>query len=440
MPLLRDIFYGFAAAITSPIWGYHLLRTGKWRTDWAGRFGKVPAGAMNGRGEAGSGKGPTIMIHAVSVGEINATRLLVKQLDEAFAGKCRIVITATTNTGIARANELYEGRHIVLRYPLDLTRSVRRFLDAVKPDLVALMELELWPTFVQECDRRKIPIGVINGRLSERSFKGYRFFRAVIRSAFRRLTFAAVQTKEYAERFIGLGTDPARVQVADSMKWDTANVADAASVSGANELAAAMGIDPARPLIVCGSTGPGEEELLVAARPAGVQMMIVPRKPERFNEVAATMQRLAPDQKLVRRTEHADGSTRAIDGSELFLLDTMGELRKAYALADVVIVGRSFIDLYGSDPMEPAAIGKPVIIGPHHGDFKDAIDTLKAAEGIIISDQPCEAASGLLADRDAAARLASNGQKSILSRQGATARHVKLIVDQLNRNAAKTHA
>ena len=217
----------------------------------------------------------------------------------------------------------------------------------------------------------------------------------------------------------------------DSKKWDTASVADAAAVPGASELAVGMGIDRSRPLIVCGSTGPGEEELLVAARPQGVQLMIVPRKPERFNEVAATMQNLEPSQSIVRRTEHADGTTRSPGGSELFLLDTMGELRKAYALADVVIVGRSFIDLYGSDPMEPAALAKPVIIGPRNGDFRDAVETLKAAEGILITDKPCEAASGLLADRDAARRLADNGQKAILSRQGATARHVKLIRDVL---------
>ncbi len=428
MSIVRDLIYGLALAVTSPIWGISLLRSGKWRSDWRGRFGHMPADL-----QVPAQGVKTIMIHAVSLGEVNATRELVKRLHEQLAGKARIVITTTTNTGHARALELYAKHHAVLRYPLDFTRSVRRFLDAVKPDVVALIELEVWPTFVSECARRGIPVCVINGRLSERSFKRYRIIRRFMRKSFASLAVCAAQTADYAKRFIGMGAIEERVHVTDSMKWDTSRVMDASEVAGVDELALAMGISRGKPVIVAGSTGPGEEEMLIRTKPAGVQLVLVPRKPERFEEVAQVIKRASPHAVVTRRSQQPDGTPAAAEGAEVFLLDTMGELRKAYALADVVIVGRSFIDLFGSDPIEPIALGKPTVIGPRYGDFTDIVETFADEGGIVISGNPCEAASELLADAERARALAVNGRRVILSRQGATDRHAAIVIDLLNR-------
>lgn len=445
MALRYDIVYSFAAAAAAPVLGYRMLRTGKWRTDWPGRFGHGPA-LHNGRASDHEGESrPTLLIHAVSVGEVNAIRQLVDRLAAATPPPPppppRLVISTTTDTGQSRARELFGERHPVVRYPLDFTRCVRRFLDRVRPDAVALTELEVWPNFVRECRRRDIPVCVINGRLSARSFSRYRRVVPLIRPTFAGLAAAAVQTPAYAQRFEALGTPRERIHVLDTMKWDTARIVDdGATVDGAEALARAMGIDPRRPVVVAGSTGEGEEQLLIDQRahwPEGTQLVLVPRKPERFESVA----RLAPG--IVRRSEHPDTpdappptpptAPSPADARPIFLLDTMGELGKAYALADVAIVGRSFNGWGGSDPIEPVAMGKASVVGPDHANFEDVVTALREAGGLRVVDAPGPAVAELLADADAAARLADAGRAAIRQRQGATERHVQMLTQIMRR-------
>lgn len=418
MGIAYDIAYTAAAAISCPFWGYRLLRTGKWRTDWAGRFGKGLTFNQN------TAK-PTLLLHAVSVGEVNAIRQLVARFEREHPD-VQLIISVTTDTGFARATELFAQQHTVVRYPLDFSRSVARFLDRVQPTVVALTELEVWPNFVRACEKRNIPVCVINGRLSAGSYKGYRKAVCVLRSTFARLAAAAVQTPDYAQRFVGMGVPADRVRVLDTMKWDTARIAD--DVPGSDELAAAMGIDRGKPIVVAGSTGPGEEKLLIEQCPADAQLILVPRKPERFDEVAA----LAPE--MVRRSQCQSGSRQT--GGRLFLVDTMGELGKAYALADVAVVGRSFVPMGGSDPIEPAGLGKPVIIGQHHDNFADVVSAFAQTDGIVITDAPGQAIADLLADADKRASLAKAGRDVIRGRQGATQRHATMLMNLLNRKPA----
>ncbi|NJL32356.1 MAG: hypothetical protein HC898_12475, partial [Phycisphaerales bacterium] len=178
----------------------------------------------------------------------------------------------------------------MVRYPLDFSSPVNRFLDVAQTRPVVLVELEVWPNFMEQCDRRHIPVCVVNGRLSERSFKRYCWIRPLLRSTFVRLSAVGAQTQAYARRFIHLGTSAERVQVLDSMKWDTAKVVpqgtDAAQlIPGALELAEQLGLDRSRPILVAGSTAPGEDKLLIDTCPAEVQLIIVPRKPEWFELV-----------------------------------------------------------------------------------------------------------------------------------------------------------
>ena len=408
-----DLLYALGTLVSSPILLLGLLRTGKWRTDWRGRFGRTEPLPEDPRS--------TLLIHGVSVGEINATRELVARLISPESPPVRVVISATTNTGFARAQELYGESIPVVRFPFDFSWMVTRFFDAVRPDAVALMELEVWPNLAQVCRIRGIPLGVINGRLSEASFKHYRWARPVVRSMFRALSIVGAQTEEYAGRFQALGTPRDRLTVTDTMKWDTARLAD--EVEGAEALRLAMGIDPGRPLVVAGSTGPGEEEILLAGKPEGVQLMLVPRKPERFDEVA----RLAPG--AVRRSQRPDGSRGEgdPDAGEIFLLDTMGELTKAFALADVAIVGRSFVPLGGSDPIEAIALGKATIIGPHHDNFQDVVSAFAEEGGIRITSRPMEDAQALLNDDEARERMGEAGRGVIRRRKGATERNVRLL-------------
>ena len=502
--LRYDIFYLMAALLASPVLAARLLGTGKWRTDWRGRFGHVgvldgPASPM-GRldGAPARPRPPTVLVHGVSVGEVAATRKLVDRL----AARARVVVSSTTDTGVARARSLYGAHHPVVRYPFDLSWMVRRFLDAVRPDVVALTELEVWPNFVTECARRGIPVCVVNGRLSASSHRGYQRARGWVRPIFRQLAAVGAQNEAYARRFADLGVPRDRVRVTDTMKWDTSGhpapgpPATAAPATGlpaaealgtdsaartppaaealttdspattspaAEALAATLGLDRSRPLIVAGSTGPGEEEELIATRPPGAQLLLVPRKPERFDAVAA----LHPD--IRRRSDARSGSRDPEDTAapastaappsgrhvaipaappavaaqpaatdlptptDLFLLDTMGELELAYTLADVAIVGRSFVPMGGSDPIPPVAAGCATIIGPHHENFADVVSALRAGGGITVTLAPMEAASRLLADEDARRQMARHGQRVIEEHRGASARTADLVLALLPR-------
>ena len=428
--LRYDIFYLMAALLASPVLAARLLATGKWRTDWRGRFGHV--GEVSGAPER---RRPTVLVHGVSVGEVAATRQLVDLL--ADTARARVVVSSTTDTGVARARSLYGNHHAVVRYPLDLSWMVRRFLDAVRPDLVALTELEVWPNFVTECTRRGIAVCVVNGRLSASSYRGYRHARGWVRPVFRQLAAVGAQTDVYARRFVDLGVPRDRVRVTDTMKWDTSGrrlpgsfPTDSAATAppAAEALAAALGLDPTRPLIVAGSTGPGEEEELIATRPSAAQLLLVPRKPERFDAVAA----LHP---AIRRRSRARGGSGDPEDTpsppDLFLLDTMGELELAYALADVAIVGRSFAPMGGSDPIPPVAAGCATIIGPHHENFADVVSALAAGGGITVTDTPMAAAARLLDDPDARRRMARNGRRVIEEHRGASARTADLVLGLL---------
>lgn len=420
MGIGRDILYGVGAAATAPLWGVSLLRTGKWRTDWAGKFGKAACGLAPDHTDPALSR-KRLLLHGVSVGEINLIRNLVAELET--VADLELVIATTTNTGFARATALYGQRHRVVRFPFDFSFAVNRFLDTIRPDAIALVELEVWPNFIDAATARHIPVAVINGRLTARSFRGYRRFRRLITSAFSQLAVAAVQTEEYAERFIALGSPAERVMVLDTMKWDTAVVEDA--VDGAEQLAADMGIDRSRPLIVAGSTAPDEDKLLIETCPQDAQLLIAPRKPEWFDDVM----RYAPG--AVRRTAAAT-SQASNPKPQVFLLDTIGELRAAYSLANVCIVGRSFTgELYGSDMMEPIALGKPTIIGPHFADFADTMKALTDAGGIVVTDDPGAAVTELLNNKTLAEELAAAGRQVILSRQGSTPRHAALLLELL---------
>ncbi|MEM7629886.1 MAG: glycosyltransferase N-terminal domain-containing protein [Planctomycetota bacterium] len=415
MPTLLDIGYVVLAGLAAPWW----LR--KRRGGWGARFGRV--------GELPACDRPRVLLHAVSVGEVASLRPLVPLLAE----RAEVVICATTDTGVARARELYGEAHEVVRYPLDASWAVRRFLDAVRPDAVGLVELEVWPQFVKACATRGIPVGVVSGRLSERSFRGYRRARALLSPSFARLARVGAQDAAVLERFATLGTARDRCVVTGSIKWDAVPLPgegdDGEAQGRAAALRAALGIDPGRPLIVAGSTGPGEEALLHGACPPGVQLLCAPRKPERFDDAAAAL----PG--CVRRSAGGAGGEAAQDR---FLLDTIGELSTAYRLADVVVLGRSFgplegVKLHGSDPAEPAGLGKAVVIGPRFGDFRVMVEALREAGGLLVAprEELANTLARLIADPGERAGLGERALACAHANRGAAERNAGLLLDML---------
>ncbi len=425
---LLDVVYVGVAGATSP-WWVRKARGG-WRQRFAMDLPELPAK------RAGV---PRILLHAVSVGEAAALRSLVPMLVERGA---EVIVSCTTDTGLKRAGELYADTAAVVRFPLDASWAVERFLGSVQPDAVGLVELELWPNFLRSCARRGVPVAVINGRLSERSFGGYQKIRRWMRPSFAGLSRAMVQDEAYAQRFIAMGTPAERVEVTGSMKFDAASLAD--RVDGQEALAADLGVDPLKPLVVGGSTGPGEEALLheacvEASRVVGqdVQLLCAPRRPERFDEAAAAL----PG--CVRRS--ASGVGERVSGqssaSGRFLLDTIGELAKAYALADVVVVGRSFPSagpggskrgLGGSDPIEPIALGRAVVYGPDCANFRDVVGGFERAGGLVVADSR-EGLAGvlwtLLGDSAAARAMAERGRGWVEQQRGASARHADRLLE-----------
>ncbi len=432
MPNLYDILYGAGVALSAPVW---LLRT---------RARKKVLGAFSnrmGHVEPRQGDEPLVLIHAVSLGEINATRKLVDEL----AGErpeLKFVVTSTTDTGYNRGLELYRNnpRVQVVRFPLDFSSAINRLLDAVRPAVVVLMELEVWPNFMKLCESRGIPVILVNGRVTESSFRNYLRVAPVTKRMFSRLATVCAQEQQYAQRFIQMGAPPDRVEITGTMKFDTAQVAQ--RIAGDDELAGSLGLQVGEPLWVCGSTGPGEEQVildvyreLLRDHPE-LRLAIVPRKPERFDEVAEMIS--SGGFELVRRSQVVAGKAGIISRKAVVLGDTMGELRKFYSLARVVFVGRSLVDLgkkqHGSDMIEPAALAKPVIVGPYTTNFAEAMNAFRACDAMCeVHDAETlrQAVEKLLAAPAEAAAMGARAQQVVRQQQGATRRHVEKVLSFL---------
>jgi len=412
--LVTDFAYFVAAIVAGPFILLRLWWTKKLRTDWRARFGE---GLVHPRTER-----PRVLIHGVSVGEVNAVRGLVARL-AADRLRPEIFVSATTETGFKRAESLFASKHQVIRTPIDFTFAMRHWFDRVQPDLLVLVELELWPNMTRVAEMRGIPVVVVNGRLSDRSIRRYRRIHRFVRGMFERATIVLAQNRASADRFAELGSS--EVLVSGNMKWDSVEICD--EVPGSAQLRSELGIPKGVPLVVAGSTEPGEEVLLRNALPEGARLLIAPRKPEWFDGVASNL----PD--CVRRSKKEQGNAE----TKYFVLDTIGELRMAYALADLVVMGRSFGKLYGSDPIEPASLGKPVVIGPRVADFRDVVEAFVARGGIVQVDGAALAATlaDLVADPRKRAEIAYRARETIRREQGGTARTAEVLLALLTTRA-----
>jgi 3-deoxy-D-manno-octulosonic-acid transferase len=432
MGILLDVIYGVMLLVLSPWWLYRMIRHGRYRDGIAQRFGALPIRY---------GLQPVIWLHGVSLGEVNALSSLVRELHGQLPDY-RLVISTSTDTGMGAARRLFGSGHTVFRWPLDFSLVVRRALNRAAPDLVVLMEGDVWPNFLAACNRREIPVVVVNGRMSpDKGYPGYKKLGPLAARLFNRLAAIGVQEEAYAECFRKLGVQNQKVRVTGMMKFDTVQVAD--NLPGQDELAAALGIGPADKLIVAGGTGPGEEKLLLdmfAKLQAGgkhpsARLAIVPRKPERFNEVAKLISDSGSP--LIRRSKQPDGSSAEGPNDAIILGDTMGELRKFYALASCVFVGRSLVPMGGSDMIESAALGKPTAFGPHTFNFPQADELAENGCARVASvDELVDKLDHWLTDPSAADQAGKDAQQYVLTRQGATNRNVEMICELLGRTPA----
>jgi len=399
------------------------MREPGYRKHWNERLGKY--------GPRGAGW-HTLWIHAVSVGETRAAEPLVNALMAQYPHS-RILMTHMTPTGRATGKELY-GRHgdrFVQSYlPYDTVPRLTRFMRHFTPRICILMETEVWPNLIAVCKTRGVTVALVNARLSERSLTRARKLGPLMREAAARLTLVAAQTDEDAARVRTMGAP--HVEVTGSIKFDV-TVPPAALAKGVF-LRGRIDGDAPRPVLLCASTREGEEALILdayknmAGKPAGMLLLIVPRHPQRFDEVLVLAE--------TRGFKVARRSTLGVDGADLaadvdvLLGDSMGEMFAYYAACDVAFIGGSLLPLGGQNLIEASAVGKPVLIGPHTFNFDlVTIDALAAGAAQRVADAAgmLAAARELLVDADARRVMGDKGAAFTSTHRGATARTVELL-------------
>lgn len=393
-------------------------RQGKWR----GRCGGPPRAA-----------GRPVWVHASSVGEVNAVAPLVARLLARSPAR-PVVVSTMTETGQRRACELFGAAAGAFFFPLDLCWTQDAALQRLEPSLVVLVETELWPNLLWRCQRRNIPVLLVNARLSQRSLPQYRRFAFLFTPLLDTIRAIACQSEADAARYRSLGVRPGIVRVLGNMKYDAIKgpVTDAEKRS----LRRAFGIPADALVMTAGSTREGEEAPLLNAwamsmhdakcKMQDAKLIIAPRHPDRFAEVEALLR--GRGVRYVKRSEQR--ATAAAPVSEVLLLDTLGELVDAYAAADLAFVGGSLVPVGGHNPLEPAALGLPVAFGPHMFNAEESAESLLAAGGAMrVGDAAglARVVSGWLADPGKRSAAGRRARRVVDERRGATDRTMDLI-------------
>jgi 3-deoxy-D-manno-octulosonic-acid transferase len=424
--LFYNLLYPLGLLLFLPGQISKLLRRGNYRHGFGQRFGVYDREL-----QARLASHRCTWIHAVSVGEVAIALKLsakLKELDPEFF----CVLTTTTTTGFAFANQEAGGGMEVLYSPLDFWPIMRRAYAVIRPIRVVLVEAEVWPNLAAEARGRGLPLALVNARLSPRSEERFRLFLFLIVPTFRCLDLVCVQEAEDLERWIALGVPRERIHHVGSIKYDPAETT--VNPDGPLRVLRSFGIDGDRPILFGGSTHAGEEEVLgeifqrLRADFPALTLIVAPRHVERAGEIRTRLTRLGLNVSL--RSEAAATGTGPPD---CILLDSTGELQNWYAVATIVFVGKSLTARGGQNPVEPILAGKPVLFGPHVENFSALAQALVANEAAIQihdSNSLQEKVAWLLRDRDAALRLVANAQSVLARHSGATGR-TALLVQQL---------
>jgi 3-deoxy-D-manno-octulosonic-acid transferase len=402
--------------VAIPILKLRQMMTGKSRPRFRDRMGRrlpdLPTGG--------------VWIQAVSVGEVEIARRLVAEL-RARSQELPVFVTATTATGLALASRTLGHEVPVFPCPIDLPGPVRRVLETAAPRLLVLVETELWPEMLHQAGSRQVPVAVVNARLSEGSLASYRRIVRPLRDLLRPLTRVLARTDTDAERFAGLGIAPENIEVCGNIKYDLG--ADVRPLEWADAVLAVAGD---RPVVVIGSTMEGEEaEVLEAlsgltSDDAAPFFILAPRHPERFEAVA----------RLLRERGMVFGRRSRIDempeNADAFLIDTIGELARAYRLARLAFIGGSLVQTGGHNPLEAAVWGVPVLSGPHVHNFSEVYREMTVAGAARVVSDMAElrvAAAVWLDDPHLAGAAGAAGREVVANNRGATAQTIDALLE-----------
>lgn len=359
---------------------------------------------------------PVIWIHAVSVGEAQAAQPLAAQLLRQYPDH-QLLFSTVTPTGARRVEQLFDGGVEHRYFPYDLPGAVGRFLARIRPVLVIIIETEIWPNLYRRCRRRGIPVVLVNARLSEKSWRGYSRFLPLVKATLRCLSLIAAQSRDDADRFVSLGAAPESVKVTGNLKFD---VRQPHSVTEAGEVMRQF-FSANRPVWIAASTHEGEEETVLDAfarvlREHGDCLLILaPRHPERASGVVELARRHG-----FQPIRHSDNGGYS-GATRVYVLDTLGELPVFYAASDISFVGGSLVPAGGHNLLEPAALGVPVISGPHLFNFAEAADLLGGVGALYRVSTASELASTverLLKDANLRHGMGEKGRLAVLANQG----------------------
>src|SRR5579864_2669417 len=392
------ILLGIWFLLTSPFWWWQRLRHGK-HQGARERLGRVPE-RLRASGEN------VIWVHAVSVGEVLAVTPVVEELHRHHP-KFRVVVSTVTDTGQKLARQRF-GEENVFYFPLDFAFAVRSYVAALRPALVVVAETEFWPNFLRVAKGSGARVAVINARISDRSFPGYRRVRGLLRGVLANVDLFLAQTAEDRERLIAIGAAEERVRIGGNLKFELTSKAGPALVG---RLRSALNVGKAGPLLVCGSTVETEEAIVVSAfeqvlrRYPDAVMVLAPRHPERFADVVKVIE--TSGVKFWRRSQWRD---EPLSGG-IFLLDSIGELASIYGLADVAFVGGSLVPRGGHNILEPASAGVATLVGPHTENFRDIVNLFRREDGVrVVTTESLAATFIELLENDA--------MRSLLGRRG----------------------
>ena len=417
-PAMRSL-YTLLLYLATPLVLLYLLFRGLRSRDylkrWPERFGRFDAPRQTGG----------IMVHAVSMGEVNAASMMVQELSRRFPEE-PLCLTTLTPTGSARIHDLFGEAVFHVYAPLDLPGAVRRFLDRLRPRLLIIMETEIWPNLYHAAADRGIPIVIVNARISEHSIGGYRRLRRLTRSTLQKVSQIGAQSPLDRERLLEIGAQASQISVTGNMKFD-ARMPPSLTEQGE---AIHMAWGAQRLVLAAGSTHEGDERALLTAftrlLPAfpDALLVMVPRHPERFARAA----QLARQAGLTVSLRSAGISCPA--GTQCFVVDSMGELLRFYAACDVAFVGGSLDPIGGHNVLEPAALSRPVVVGPHTQNFADITEQLLGCGAALRVADAHELETGLrrlFNDPEQRDRMGRAGFELVRSGEGAVGRTIELI-------------
>jgi 3-deoxy-D-manno-octulosonic-acid transferase len=417
--------------LAAPYYFMRMKRRGNWQPGFFERFGrfstKVKQAITNRH---------VLWMHAVSVGEVNVCTQLIRALEPRMPN-LKIVVSTTTTTGMAELQRRLPSHISKIYYPIDMRRFTSRALSSIRPEAIVLVEAEIWPNFIWRAQDQGIPTFLVNARLSDRSYRGYKRFGLLFRPLFASLAGVGAQNETDADRLRKLGCRPEAIHVVGSLKFDAAKLDERRSLD-VPAMLRQLGVPSDAPVLVGGSTHAGEEAVLadifvrLRARFPDLFLVVVPRHFERSKEVGRALRDRGI--KFSYRSEITPNFHVAPGECQCLLLNTTGELKFFYEHATVIFVGKSLTAQGGQNPIEPGALAKAMVFGPNMQNFEPIARTLTEQDGAVQVRDAAElerALSELLADAPRREQLGRNALKVVRENLGAIERTVDMIVSHL---------